>query len=168
MVARVCDLQQAVSAVSGKVELVLEGEQEGALYVARALLGRGIKSLFAQRFPDAFKPKRARRTAGMPPPESAPSEYRTVLEWFTAGHHVAIADDMPQAEYAGQLAAVRGLAALADQYLEPKDAGEAAVAMEFVLEGLHQNSMLSRERTDDARTSYKDMLKSMLSGIGED
>jgi magnesium chelatase subunit I len=168
VVARVCDLQQAVSAVSGKVELVLEGEQEGALNVARALLGRGIKSLFAQRFPDAFKPKRARRTAGMPPPEPAPSEYRTVLEWFAAGHHVAIADDLPQAEYASQLGAVHGLAALADQYLEPKDAGEAAVAMEFVLEGLHQNSMLSRERSDDAHTSYKDMLKSMLSGIGED
>jgi magnesium chelatase subunit I len=171
VVARVCDLQQAVSAVSGKVELVLEGEQEGALNVARALLGRGIKSLFAQRFPDAFKPRRVRRgpaPAAGTAPEPAPSEYRTVLEWFTSGHHVAIADDMPQAEYASQLTAVRGLAALAGQYLEPKDAGEAAVAMEFVLEGLHQNSMLSRERTDDARTSYKDMLKTMLSGIGED
>jgi magnesium chelatase subunit I len=36
VVTRVCDLQQAVSAVSGKVELVLEGEQEGTLNVARA------------------------------------------------------------------------------------------------------------------------------------
>ena len=48
---RVCDLQQAVSAVSGKVELVLEGEQEGALNVARALLGRGIKGLFRSASP---------------------------------------------------------------------------------------------------------------------
>jgi magnesium chelatase subunit I len=151
---------------------VLEGEQEGALNVARALLGRGVKALFAQRFPDAFKPKRQRRgpapAAGTPPEPPPPSEYRAVLEWFASGRHVAIADDMPQAEYAQQLAAVRGLAPLAQQYLEPRDAGEAAVAMEFVLEGLHQNSMLSRERTDDARTSYKDMLKTMLSGIGED
>ena len=38
--------------------------------------------------------------------------------------------------------------------------------MELVLEGLHQHSMLSRERTDGARTAYKDMLKSMLSGLG--
>jgi hypothetical protein len=38
--------------------------------------------------------------------------------------------------------------------------------MELVLEGLHQNSMLSRERTDGSGTSYKDMLKSMLSGFG--
>jgi magnesium chelatase subunit I len=136
--------------------------------VARALLGQGIKALFAQRLPDAYKPKRGRRAPAGAEAEPAPSEYRTVLEWFSAGHHVAIADDMPQAEYAKQLAAVRGLAALADQYLEPKDAEESAVAREFVLEGLHQNSMLSRERSDDARTSYKDMLKTMLSGIGED
>jgi hypothetical protein len=40
--------------------------------------------------------------------------------------------------------------------------------MEFVLEGLHQNSMVSRERLDGSTTSYKDMLKSMLSGLGED
>jgi hypothetical protein len=42
---------------------------------------------------------------------------------------------------------VRGLAPLAAKYLEPKTAEEAAVAMELVLEGLHQNSMLSRDRT---------------------
>jgi hypothetical protein len=40
--------------------------------------------------------------------------------------------------------------------------------MELVLEGLTQNSMLSRERTDTGTTGYKDMLKQMLSGLGED
>ncbi len=165
--ARVCDLQQAVSAVSGKVELVLEGEQEGALNVARALLGRGVKALFSQRFPDAYKPKRTRRAV---PPESegemTSSEYRPVLEWFSGGNHVEVADDLSHKEFSLQLSQVKGLAALADKYLEPANAEEAAVAMELVLEGLHQHSMLSRERTDGATTAYKDMLKSMLSGLG--
>ena len=168
---RVCDLQQAVSAVSGKVELVLEGEQEGTLNVARALLGRGVKSLFSQRFPDAYKPRRGRRSqaaAGEGEEPLATSEYRPVLEWFASGNHLEIADDMPQAEFAKQLSGVKGLASLADKYLEPKNGEEAAVAMELVLEGLHQNSMLSRERSEVSGTSYKDMLKSMLSGLGED
>jgi len=65
---RVCDLQLAVSAVSGKVELVLEGEQEGAQNVARALLGRGVKAVFQQRLPDAFKPRRARGRGAAPAP----------------------------------------------------------------------------------------------------
>ncbi|HVP15654.1 MAG TPA: hypothetical protein VMS88_08920 [Terriglobales bacterium] len=167
---RICDLQQAVSAVSGKVELVLEGEQEGALNVARALLGRGVKALFAQRFPDAYKPRRGRRSteASAADAEVTSSEYRPVLEWFAGGHHVSIGDDMPQADYTKQLGAVRGLSALAEKYLGSKSPEEAAVGMEFVLEGLHQNSMLSRERADGSRTSYKDMLKTMLSGLGDD
>jgi hypothetical protein len=57
---------------------------------------------------------------------------------------------------------------LATKYLKPSSPEECAVAMELVLEGLHQHSMLSRERGDDASTSYKDMLKTMLSGLGED
>jgi magnesium chelatase subunit I len=170
---RICDLQHAVSAVSGKVELVLEGEQEGAMNVARALLGRGVKALFAQRFPDAYKPKRARRQPGAAAPpaegdELASSEYRPILEWFASGNHVAISDDMTHAEYAKQLSAVKGLERLTAKHLEPASAEEAAVAMELVLEGLHQNSILSRERADGATTAYKDMLKSMLSGMGTD
>jgi magnesium chelatase subunit I len=172
VVTRVCDLQSAVSAVSGKVELVLEGEQEGALNVARALLGRGVKSIFAQRFPDAFKPRRVRRRGVEPPPDDsdaqATAEYRPVLEWFSSGNHLELGDDIAQAEYAAALSKVKGLSDLAARYLEPKDVEEHAVAMELVLEGLTQSSMLSRERTDTGTTGYKDMLKQMLSGLGED
>ena len=170
VLTRVCDLANAVSGVSGKVELVLEGEQEGAMNVARALLGRGVKSMFAQRLPDAYKPRRTRGAAAQQAEAEAmaTSEYRPVLDWFAAGNHLEISDDMPHADYARRLSQVKGLERLAAKYLEPGDADEAAVAMELVLEGLHQNSMLSRERSDGSGTSYKDMLKSMLSGIGDD
>ena len=170
VVTRICDLAHAVSGVSGKVELVLEGEQEGAMNVARALLGRGIKALFAQRFPDAYKPRRNRAGASAPPSDEpmATSEYRPILEWFAGGNHVEISDDIPQEEYMRRLSGVRGLDKVAVKYLEPGTAEEVAVAMELVLEGLHQNSILSRERTDGSTTAYKDMLKSMLSGLGGD
>ena len=177
VVVRICDLAHAVSGVSGKVELVLEGEQEGAMNVARALLGRGVKALFAERFPDAYKPRRGRRAGGgsavgaeggATEAENASSEYRPILEWFASGNHLEIADDVPQAEYARRLSQVKGLERLAAKYLEPESSGELPVAMELILEGLHQNSILSRERTDGSVTSYKDMLKSMLSGLGDD
>ena len=142
--------------------------------VARALLGRGVKTLFAQRLPDAYKPKRGRggqARGAVPPPEAEPetgsSEYRPVLEWFAAGNHLAISDDMPQAEFAKQLSAVKGLERLTAKHLPATSPEEAAVAMELVLEGLHQNSILSRERSDGGTTAYKDMLKSMLSGLGD-
>ena len=169
VMTRVCDLQQAVSSVSGKVELVLEGEQEGTLNVSRALLGRGIKAVFGQRFPDAFKPRRrsARSAESGENEPTASAEYRPVLEWFAGGNHLEVSDDMTQAEYSERLAEVKGLRELAAKYMSPKNGDEAAVAMELVLEGLHQHSMLSRERTGESKTSYKDMLKSMLSGLGD-
>src|SRR5439155_1314156 len=84
VVTRVCDLQSAVSAVSGKVELVLEGEQEGTLNVARALLGRGVKAVFAQRFPDAFGAGRGLILFPTPAP-CAPSPARALPR----GDHVS-------------------------------------------------------------------------------
>jgi magnesium chelatase subunit I len=129
-----------------------------------------VKSLFSQRMPDAFKPRRTRRGAAAVAEggegETTHSEYRPLLDWFASGNHVEVADDLTQAEFSKRLHAVKGLAALADKYLAPSGAEEQSVAMELVLEGLHQHSMLSRERTDGARTAYKDMLKSMLSGLG--
>src|SRR5258705_3370649 len=101
VVPRVCDLQQAVSAVSGKVELVLEGEQEGTLNVARALVGRGVKALFSQRFPDAYKPRRGRRPqagAGDQEP-NARAEDPPGLGMVAVRHHIEIADDTPQPEF---------------------------------------------------------------------
>jgi len=136
--------------------------------VARALLGRGIKAVFSQRFPDAYKPRKGKRAAETEGEPLATSEYRPLLEWFSTGNHVEVSDDMPHDEFLQRLSAVKGLPQLAAKHLEPRDAEEAAVAMELVLEGLHQNSILSRERVDGARTSYKDMLKSMLSGLGDD
>src|SRR4029453_5517037 len=118
VVTRVCDLAHAVSGVSGKVELVLEGEQEGAMNVARALLGRGVKALFSQRFPDAYKPRRGRAgSSGGPTPPPAPTgressaaaEYRPILEWCAAGNHIEVSDDMPQSEFCKRLASVKGL-----------------------------------------------------------
>jgi len=63
---------------------------------------------------------------------------------------------------------VEGLEALAREHLETNTPEETGPAMEFVLEGLHQHSILSRERVDIGQVSYRDMLKSMFSGIETD
>jgi magnesium chelatase subunit I len=170
VVARVCDLAHAVTAVSGKVELVLEGEQEGALNVARHLLGKGVKAIFAQRLPDAYRPRRTRgqAAAAAAEGESASNEYRPVLEWFASGNTIELSDELPAEEFATRLGRVKGLERLAREYLKPRDEGQKSVAMELVLEGLHQNSMLSRDALEGGRASYRDVLKTMLSNLGSD
>ena len=97
------------------------------------------------------------------------SNYRSQLMATLADSYPVVRAWLGDSAFLGAAAPeVKGLADLASRYLEPADAEEHAVAMELVLEGLHQSSMLSRERTDTGVTGYKDMLKQMLSGLGED
>jgi magnesium chelatase subunit I len=162
-VARVCDLAAAVSAVSGKVELVLEGEQEGPLNVAHHLVGRGLKSYFARTFPSAFPKKRRGQQAA---DGLANSEYKDILEWFAAGHSVEVADDSTDEQFLEALDRVKGLRAVAGRHMKPAGDAELAVAMEFLLEGLHQHSILTRDRVDGRSVAYRDMFKSMFSSLG--
>ena len=58
--ARISDLLFVEPAITGKVELVYEGEQEGAQNVARLLIGRATKTIFAHYFPDPADKKEGR------------------------------------------------------------------------------------------------------------
>ena len=77
--ARVGDLQAAVTALTGKIELVYEGEQEGPIKVARYLIGRAVKSVFEAHFPGAHRGRSREKE------EVATSPYRQVVEWFSQG-----------------------------------------------------------------------------------
>jgi len=155
-VARAIDLAQLVPAVAGKVELVYEGEQEGAAKVARHLIGTACRQVFDRHFPDVIREGGESRMKG--------DRYKPVLDWFAAGHRVDLADDMDDDAYRRALAQVPGLAALADQFLPCHGPMARAAAMEFCLEGLHQHSLLAKEDVATG-TSYSDMLGVMLEGL---
>lgn len=53
---RVVDLFTSITAITGKVELVYRGEQEGPQNVAQFLLGRAIKEAFNSRFIPNYRP----------------------------------------------------------------------------------------------------------------
>lgn len=158
LLPRVCDLFAALSAVTGKIELVYEGEQEGVANVAKGLLGKAIKTIFLSYFPDPL--------ASM---KKGEGHYRKVTAWFKNDRKIDLADTMPTAEYVQTLNRVDGLKELTLQFLpSAKDMTPAqlAVGMEFVLEGLHQNSMVSRDEVGLVRT-YSDMLNRMFSNMSK-
>ena len=47
-----------MTAITGKVELVYEGEQQGAAIVARKIIGEAVKETFRRRFPDPTPKKK--------------------------------------------------------------------------------------------------------------
>ena len=153
-VVRICDLQNGIASISGKVELVYEGEQEGAVAVSKHLLGKAVKELFTKYFPDAYKAKERG--------EGAASEYDPIFRWFAQGKKIEISDELPSREFHARLAQAAGLEEMAKRYLPVRDPLEVSTAMEFVLEALHQNSILAKERTDTAALAYTDMFSTML------
>ena len=147
---RLVDVHMLLPAITGKVEMVYEGEQKGAEIVARALVGAAVKKRFAARFPALG------RDAG-PGEEGGP--YASIVAWFAAGNGVTLSDEQPFAEYEGELGRVPGLLALAERHGSNRQ--ERAFAAEVILEGLHQHGKLAREDLDST-VSYKEALKFQL------
>lgn len=152
---RITDLYHAVPALTGKMELVYEGEQEGAVNVAKHIIGKAITSMFKANLPDP----RAEKS------EQKPDVYKEILDWFAAGKSLELPDSLSDNEYEESLDNVAGL----KRFAEENNSGEKKdllPLMDFTIEALHQHSMLGKEDLDETRT-YSDMLGSMLGGMGD-
>jgi magnesium chelatase subunit I len=161
---RISDLYHAVPAITGKLELVYEGEQEGAAQVANHLVGKAINTIFKTYFPDPQKKQKSKAAAK----ESASSDdvYSKIITWFSKGNTLELPDVMASKEYGSRLDTVEGLKELVQDQFVGSDP-ERHIMMDFVIDALHQNSMLGRTNLDEAR-AYSDMLGSMLTNLSFD
>jgi magnesium chelatase subunit I len=163
---RIVDLRTALSAVTGKIELVHEGEEQGAESVARHVLGKAVREVFQRRFPPVHA-KSKRRRAIEAEDETSPAEapaaraYEPIVQWFSSGSGLQLSDDSTFAAHVAALRSVEGLEACARAHASPADDGELAGAMELVLDGLHQCSMLAKEDADRG-VGYRDMIGAMF------
>ena len=164
IVPRIIDLQQALPGITGKVELVFEGEQEGPMKVARSLVGKAIREVFTLYFPNPLDRPRRSGEKGSPQPADP---YAEILKWFSSGNAVTLEDRMPFEAYRRELDRVPGLKDLAVTHLKlgGNNHYETATAMEFVLDGLHQNSKIAKEEAESA-ASYKDMIGTIFTQKG--
>lgn len=166
IVPRICDLAHVLPGMTGKIELVFEGEQEGAIKVSRALVGRAVREVFKQYFPDPLQ----RRTIKVAPErQHVEAEYRSILQWFDSGNHIDVADSMKTTEYFKALEKVPGLKKIAEKYMPDSTTSlpELASTMEFILDGLHQFSKIAKDEVQGT-TTYKDMVGSIFTGRGSD
>lgn len=149
--ARISDLFAILPAITGKVELVYEGEQEGPALVARNLIKKAIRSLFPVLFPN---PEHLKKKSGEQP-------YQEILNWFGEGNQLDLMHDAPAGEYASQLALVPGLDDLINRYQPAMAAEHPLLLKEFVLHALAEYSLLSKQQLE-VQTSFKDLLSSMF------
>jgi magnesium chelatase subunit I len=151
---RIADLFAADSAVTGKVELVLEGEREGTAAIADRLIGDGVAAVFRRHFPAPYGDAKGKKA------QEPTDEYKPIVDWFAKGNHLVVDDEGGPV---GELFRIPGLEALVRKHLDPPPE-EMAVAGELVLEGLHRSSLLAKDRSTDG-VVYGDMLKRMFEGF---
>jgi magnesium chelatase subunit I len=156
---RVVDLFESIPALTGKIELVYKGEQEGIVSVAFAVLGAAIRDAFNRRFLPGYRPGREKRF-DFP-------QFKRMIDWFEEGNSVDITTSMSDADYRRELSKVAGLKeVVAKHWPDPKPASEVerALAMEFVLEGLHQNFLLTKQRVG-RRSVYTDTVSDVIADL---
>ncbi len=158
-VPRIADLAAAIPAISGKVELVYEGEREGPRMIAVNVLGRAVGRVFERRFP------RIEKDNGLP--AKADPIFGKVISHFSGQSAVDVSDDMPFVVYEQALQTVPTLKRIAQQFLKTSQPEETALGMEFVLEGLHQQNLIAKTAVDSIYR-YTDMLATMLNSLHHD
>jgi len=149
---RICDLPLLAPAITGKIEMVYEGEQQGAEVVVRKLVGAAVLKTFQQKFPELG------REAGSGGEDDL-GPYAPILAWFAAGNEVRLSDETPFAEHLAELERVPGLMEIAATRGDTPEA--RAFWAELVLDGLHQSVKLARQDLD-SQITYKEMLKFQL------
>ena len=148
---RLADFTGIIPAITGKIELVYEGELEGPTKVAHTLIGKAIKHLFAKYFPD---PERAKKSKSANP-------YAKITEWFTEGNTTTIADDQNLAQYKQELMAVDGLHDVIKKFHPKLSENQTLLLMEFVLHGLAAHSQVSKNYLNGG-FGFSDMFDSLF------
>ncbi len=150
-VVRISDLYGIIPAITGKVELVYEGEQEGPFKVANILISKAIKSMFERYFPTPDHLKKSREE----------NQYQKITSWFAKGNKIDLLNNLSNKEYEKQLSSVPCLEDIVKKYLPNEKENFRLLFMEFLLHGLAEFSLLSKFRLERG-LQFKDMLSSMF------
>ncbi len=151
------DLVGIIPSITGKIELVYEGEQEGPYQVAFNLLEKAIRTQFGLYIPnpDTLKKKKGKEAI----PEVNP--YKSITRWFDAGNSLNIFFETKDEDKVQLLYKVDGLHALVKKYFKAANEKENALLMEFVLHGLAAYSLISK-KVLEGKIEFKDLMGSML------
>ncbi len=153
----ISDLTGIIPSITGKIELVYEGEQEGPYQVAYNLMEKAIRTQFAKYFPNPDTFKKKKTTPGV----ADENPYRGITRWFDAGNHLNVFFESKDDDKVELLYKVDGLYGLVKKYFPNANAKENALLMEFVLHGLATHSLISK-KVVEGKIEFKDLMGSML------
>tara|TARA_R110002096_G_scaffold236447_1_gene426994 strand:+ start:22677 stop:24137 length:1461 start_codon:yes stop_codon:yes gene_type:complete len=152
---RLSDFVGVIPSITGKIELVYEGEQEGAAVVAYNLIGKAVKSLFIEFFPKIGKLQK----------QGDESPYDDIVSWFfNQKDGFELLDDLKDKEYKNVLDDITPLNDLLGKYQPNLAKQDSYFVKEFVLWALSEYKLLSKHRFTQG-IQFKDPYGSFISGI---
>lgn len=151
---RLSDFAGIIPAITGKIELVYEGEQEGADGVAEILIDDAVKSLFPKYFPKINKLER----------KDEETVYDELLHWFFQGEGFELLDDFTDEEYKRALDSIPALNQLIKDHQPEYPEKDVYFLKELLLWGLVSYKKLNKQRFTDGY-EFKDLYSSFLNGI---
>jgi magnesium chelatase subunit I len=151
---RLSDFLGVIPAITGKIELVYEGEQEGADGVAAILIDDAVKSLFPEYFPKINKLER----------KDEETPYDELLHWFFQGEGFELLDDFTDEEYKRTLDGIPELNQLIKTHQPDFPIEDTYFLKELLLWGLVSYKKLSKHRFEEGY-QFKDLYGSFISGL---
>ena len=151
---RMNDFLGVITAINGKIELVYEGEQEGAGEVAYRLISSAIKSLFPLYFPKIEKLEK--------PNEQGP--YDDLLAWFFKENELFVEEDSDEKNHQKSLDSIPVIKKIMKKFQSELDAKDYYFMVEFLLWGLEANQKLNKLRTFEG-IQFKDSLGSFINRL---
>lgn len=151
---RLSDFTGVIPSITGKIELVYEGEQEGAAFVANELIGDAIKTLFVQYFPEIKKLKK----------QDEETPYDKLVEWFFNNEGLELLDELNDSDYKALIDQVEPLEDLVQKYQPETAIEDRYFIKEFILWGLVEFDKLSKKRFTEGY-QFNDLYSSFIRGI---
>ncbi len=144
---RLADFMGIIPAITGKVELVYEGEQEGAAFVAEQLIGSAIKTFLPGLFPKIEKLSK----------KIEDTPYTALMEAIYAGGGLVLYDESTDADYQETLNSLKPLNELVKKYQGDMAIEDQYFVKEFLLWALAEHHKLGKDRLTNG-FEFKDLI----------
>ncbi|ADV51385.1 magnesium chelatase, subunit ChlI family protein [Cellulophaga algicola DSM 14237] len=151
---RLSDFLGIIPSITGKIELVYEGEQEGADGVAAILIDDAVKTLFPTYFPEINKLEK----------KGEETPYDELLHWFFEGDGFELLDEYTDEEYKRALDDIPALNQLLKEYQPEYAEKDVYFLKEVLLWGLVAYKKLNKNRFEEGY-QFKDMYSSFFTDL---
>ena len=136
---RLVDFMSIIPSITGKIELVYEGEQEGADEVAKLLIDSAVMVQFENLFPRVSKLEK----------EGIKTPYTDLIQWFD-NNFIELNYTDTDDEFFSSLRSIKPLVALIEDHAGKLNSQDQAFCMELVLWGLTINNKLDKSENNAA------------------